>query len=101
MSPSPGGKPVPPRLLEQLALTLRALEGARRGADGPGDPVARAREDLGDLEALVEEVGPESLPEGISDELGAAREALDASEVDRAREVLVGVGRSIDDYLRS
>ncbi len=100
MVPAAGGKPVPPRLLNQLALTLRALEGARQVGADEGASVAQALEDLGVLGELVADVGPGTLPDGVPGELEKAREALDASDVDEARSVLVGVGRSIDDHLR-
>lgn len=100
MTPPREGKPVPPRLLNQLAVTLRALEGPRQGQVEVEASVEQARSDLAELEELVADADAASLPDGVADELEKARRALDASDPDRARELLVGVGRSLDDFLR-
>lgn len=100
MSPASGGRPIPPRLLNQLASTLRAVEGARRSRDDREGSVATALEDLAELAELVDGVDEGALPADVPDRLDEAREALESDDVDGAREILIGVGRSIDDHLR-
>ena len=101
MSPTPGSRPISPRLLNQLAATLRAVEGARRSVEDREEAVGTALEDLGVLAELVDDMGEGSLPEGVPDRLEEAREALEGDDVEEAREILLGVGRAIDDFLRS
>lgn len=100
MSAASGPRPISPRLLNQLATTLRAVEGARRSTDDREEAVGTALEDLGVLAELVEDMGEGSLPEGVPDRLEQARKALEADEVESAREILLGVGRAIDEFLR-
>ena len=89
-----------PRLLNQLAATLRALEGPRQGQVDADASATQALEDLDELRELVAGTDPAGLPDGLGQELDRAREALEASEPERAREILIGVGRAIDDHLR-
>lgn len=100
MTPPSGRKPLPPRLLNQLAVTLRALEGPRQGEVDEDASVSQALVDLAELEELVAGMDDASLPDGIPGELTKAREALDGADIDQARAVLVGVGRSIDAFLK-
>ncbi|NIP58913.1 MAG: hypothetical protein GWM92_11380 [Gemmatimonadetes bacterium] len=101
MSPAPGSRPISPRLLNQLATALRAVEGARRSDEDREEAVGTALEDLGVLAELVRDLGEGSLPEGVPARIEEAREALEGDQVEDAREILLGVGRAIDDFLRS
>lgn len=99
MSPS-GRRPVSPRLLDQLARTLRAVEEARREESGREEAIGSALDDLDTLAELVERSGDGSLPDSVPDRIDEARSSLEEGAVEEARETLVGVGRSIDEYLR-
>lgn len=98
-SPRP---PISPRLLDQLARTLRAVEGARQAPPAERDrSLTDALDDLGELSRQVETAASGSIPDGIPDRLAAAREALEAERVEAAREALIGVGRAIDEFLKA
>lgn len=99
MSPS-DGPPVSPRLLNQLARTLRAIEEARREKSKREEAVGSALDDLEVLSRYVESSADGSLPDGIPERLDAAQESLEEGEVEDARETLVEVGRTIDDFLK-
>lgn len=100
MSPS-DSPPVSPRLLNQLARTLRAIEQARREEPTQRDEaVGSALEDLEVLSGHVDGAADGSLPDGIPERLDATRTSLEDGEVENARETLVEVGRSIDAFLK-
>lgn len=101
-SPKRPTRPVSPRLLDQLARTLRAIEGARRAGSGPDreEDAASAMSDLETLQSLVEGSPDGSLPEGLDERLDEAGRSLEAGSIEDARETLVGVGRAIDEHLR-
>lgn len=99
MTPS-GKRPVSPRLLNQLARTLRAVEAARRDEPQEEEAVGSALEDLDALAELVENAGDGALPDAVPDQLVEARSSLEDGAIEEARETLVGVGRSIDEYLK-
>ena len=100
MSPTEGRPPVSPRLLDQLSRTLRAVEEARREEEDREEAVGTALDDLESLSGLVEKSPDGSLPEGLSALLEEARASLEEDAVEEARETLVEVGRSIDDFLK-
>lgn len=99
MSPSER-RPVSPRLLNQLARALRAVEAARQDEPNQEEAVGSALEDLDTLAELVEKAGDGALPETVPERLGEARTSLEEGAIEEARETLVGVGRSIDEYLK-
>lgn len=100
MSPSGAGRPISPRLLNQLAITLRAVEEARRSPAERQESLGTALDDLDALTELVAGVDEGGLPDGVAAALETARKALEADDAEGARDALVGVGRSIDDHLR-
>lgn len=93
-------RPVSPRLLDQLARTLRAIEGARRAGPDREEDAASAMSDLETLRSLVDGSPDGSLPEGLDERLDEAGRSLEAGSIEDARKTLVGVGRAIDEHLR-
>lgn len=101
-SPKRPTRPVSPRLLDQLARTLRAIEGARQAGSAPeqDEDAASAMNDLETLRSLVDRSPEGALPEGLDEQLDDAGSLLEAGSIEEARETLVGVGRAIDAHLR-
>lgn len=96
--PGEPAPPVSPRVLEQLGRTLRSVEGARR--EDSEDGLEETTAELETLKELVEDSADGSLPPDVPDRLGEALQALDDEDLEEARQILVGVGRTIDDFLK-
>jgi hypothetical protein len=92
--------PLSPAFAELLTSVLLVLEGIRRNPDAGGaeyDQALEALEDLADRQA--QHVPPEIADE-VAERIEDARGALEAHDVEPAREALIGVGRAFDAWVR-